>query len=344
METKFGIFAYNSYNIGDEIQSLAASRFLPKIDYLINREKTNSFSPHSSQEEVKVIMNAWYMWRPKNFPPSKYINPLFVSTCFSKQIQNSRFLTSKTIGYLREHGPIGCRDMGTLSFLEKNSIPAYFSGCLTLTLQGSKVKKDNYVLCVDVSQEVVEAIKKKTSLPVVSLSKLIAPFVNSKNRFLVAKAILFAFQNAHVIFTSNLHTVLPALSLETPVCFLNPGKDDQFFDWNGRFSGLKDLFFVSSIDDFVLHNSYDVNCPPKNPVKYLDMREKLILRCEQFTGFDSKKPLFEDGYDPSLDLLYVLRHSENDFQRSLMFATPVDLFKALWERTIKHKNYLDIQD
>ena len=32
-KTKYGLFCYDTVNIGDEIQSLAAKRFLPKIDY-----------------------------------------------------------------------------------------------------------------------------------------------------------------------------------------------------------------------------------------------------------------------------------------------------------------------
>lgn len=34
---KYALFSYSTENIGDEIQSIAASRFLPQIDYYINR-------------------------------------------------------------------------------------------------------------------------------------------------------------------------------------------------------------------------------------------------------------------------------------------------------------------
>ncbi|WP_272912137.1 hypothetical protein [Streptococcus suis] len=33
--TKSALFSYTTGNIGDEIQSVAASRFLPQIDYFI---------------------------------------------------------------------------------------------------------------------------------------------------------------------------------------------------------------------------------------------------------------------------------------------------------------------
>ena len=65
MEKRYGILSYNSFNIGDEIQSIAASRFLPRIDYRINREQLSLFRTESPEERVDLIMNAWYMWRPK---------------------------------------------------------------------------------------------------------------------------------------------------------------------------------------------------------------------------------------------------------------------------------------
>ena len=39
----FGFIMLSSMNIGDEIQPLAALRFLPRVDYLIHREKTDQF-------------------------------------------------------------------------------------------------------------------------------------------------------------------------------------------------------------------------------------------------------------------------------------------------------------
>ena len=40
---KYGLLTYrkNESNIGDYIQSLAAKRFLPKVDVLVNREELN---------------------------------------------------------------------------------------------------------------------------------------------------------------------------------------------------------------------------------------------------------------------------------------------------------------
>lgn len=54
--TKYALFNYNTENVGDEIQSLAAKHFLPQVDYYINRDFINDFHPESD-EEIKLIMN-----------------------------------------------------------------------------------------------------------------------------------------------------------------------------------------------------------------------------------------------------------------------------------------------
>ena len=73
----YALMDYISYNdnLGDEIQSIAASRFLPRIDYYVCREELNVF--HA--EKVKIILNGWFMSFPDNFPPTDKIDPLLIS-------------------------------------------------------------------------------------------------------------------------------------------------------------------------------------------------------------------------------------------------------------------------
>lgn len=123
------VFKSNPCNIGDYMQSLAASKFYNKTDYYIEREKVSSFK---SDIPVKTIMNAWWMWS-KNWPPSNSINPLFVSVHISPE-SAKWILSEEGIAYLKQHSPIGCRDLNTLNMMKEKNIDAYFSGCLTLTL------------------------------------------------------------------------------------------------------------------------------------------------------------------------------------------------------------------
>lgn len=126
-------------NIGDYIQSLAQEQFFDKIDCYVEREKINTFS---SPEKVNLIMNAWWMWHPENFPPSDDVNPLFLSFHVVPSIAK-RMLTEKSVEYLKKYEPIGARDTGTQKLLESYGIKSYFSGCLTLTL-GLKYKEERH--------------------------------------------------------------------------------------------------------------------------------------------------------------------------------------------------------
>lgn len=116
-------------NIGDFIQALAASQFLPSVDGFINREELDLYS----DDECALIMNGWFMHNPSKWPPSSKISPLFVSFHMNES-SKERMLTKEGVDYLKSHEPIGCRDYHTASILNEAGINAYFSGCLTLTL------------------------------------------------------------------------------------------------------------------------------------------------------------------------------------------------------------------
>ncbi len=63
MKYKLLAVSTESYlNIGDYIQALASSQFLPSTDGFIQREELNKYDG----ADAKVIMNGWYMHRPKN--------------------------------------------------------------------------------------------------------------------------------------------------------------------------------------------------------------------------------------------------------------------------------------
>lgn len=161
---KYGLLVFKETdNIGDDIQAYAAERFLPKVDYYIDRESLNVFMPNN-QERVAMIMNAWYMYNKFTLPPSPYIEPLFVSVHFSKsdffQIEDD-CLDASVKNYFNQFGKVGCRDNSTRRILENKGIETYFSGCLTLTIEPqAKISKENIIYCVDVSEEIVKKVEK----------------------------------------------------------------------------------------------------------------------------------------------------------------------------------------
>lgn len=79
----------------------------------------------------------WFGWHMHNvfeqrvdFPPHPNIEPLIVSF----HVNRLEMLTPETIEYLKGHGPVGCRDWATTYLLLSAGVEAFFSGCLTTTV------------------------------------------------------------------------------------------------------------------------------------------------------------------------------------------------------------------
>lgn len=131
-----------SINIGDYIQALASSQFLPSVDGFVNREELKDYDG----EECIVIMNGWYMHNPKMWPPSEKIHPIFLSFHINSLASNE-MLSEESLNYLKKHEPIGCRDYYTCELLKSYNIEAFFSGCMTLTLglnYHQEIRDDKY--------------------------------------------------------------------------------------------------------------------------------------------------------------------------------------------------------
>ena len=147
---KYGVLVVGTesqINIGDYIQGLAARQFLPHVDEFIERERLKDYNGPN----VKVIMNAWYMHHPEQFPPSSQIEPLYVAVHINDMIKKDFSESGKLSAFSNSQQEIGCRDENTAEYLKLNGINAYFSGCLTLTLGNTyrSIEKDNKVYIVD---------------------------------------------------------------------------------------------------------------------------------------------------------------------------------------------------
>lgn len=133
---KYGMIYYHKTdNLGDDILSYAGKQFLPQVDYYIDRESLDVFTPET-KEYVAAIVNGWYLHYHYTFQPSPYLIPLFIGTHFSKDqkiFNDYSYLDGNVTDYLKQHAPIGCRDFHTMETLHQKGIDSYFSGCLTLT-------------------------------------------------------------------------------------------------------------------------------------------------------------------------------------------------------------------
>ncbi|MDP8098749.1 polysaccharide pyruvyl transferase family protein [Pasteurella atlantica] len=311
---KFGLLKYqeNERNIGDYVQSIAARGFLPSVDKYIGREELDVYN----EENVDMIMNGWFMHQPKHWPPSDKISPLFVSFHINESVVD--ILTSeKSIEYLKKHEPIGCRDEYTVSVLKEKGVDAYFTGCLTLTLEKGNFYSEQHKLDVIVCDPFwstysnahlfmsdLNIVQKLLRVPYywykrVSFRRLIGRLIppNQKNvsffthfldkncsteeKFEKAEELLKYYASSKLVITGRIHVALPCLAFGTPVLFVNPEKDTS------RFPGIADLFTQITIKELKEMSKEDLwgkykfeNI--KNSGKHLELRGKLIDICQKF--------------------------------------------------------------
>lgn len=337
----YGVIGYNSVNIGDEIQSVAAMRFLPHVDEYPKREDLENFTPKNNKV-TKLIMNAWWMWHPKRFPPSEeIIDPLLISMYFRQEVRKN-FSKGKVRQYLIKHGPVGCRDMGTYNWLKSVDIPAYFSGCLTLTLQRNyEIPRQGYVVCVDVPKHVVEEIKKLTNRPVYVLTRKLLSALNTPERMELAKLMLRVYHDAHLVISPRFHVIMPSLAMETPVLWLRSKKSAIVAD-KSRYEGYETFFnsvCIDSEDWLERLKEFDFENPPENPKNHLEMRNELIRRCSEFTGFDNPNSLIVNEPYPFVKLIKLISFSKSNMKRSLYMANNEDLIYTIYNKLLGVNKY-----
>ena len=290
---KYGLIVFkDTENIGDDIQSYAALKFLPKVDYYIEREHMDTFVPNE-KEYVRVLMSGWFLHKKYNFDLSPYIYPFFISTHLSSYktfgIENEHIKLFAP--YLRKYGPIGCRDIHTHEVLDKYKIDNYISGCITLTIDKLKTTKNksDYICCVDVSDEVEEYIKQNTELKIIKKTHKLDGKENAKlsyeERFENVRNLLKVYQNAKLVVTSRLHCALPCLALGTPVIIVT---DDKSIYYKDRINSYLEYLTYYSESDF-LKTSIDDLLKVKNNDSYLKIRNGIIDKIEKNINIPNKE-------------------------------------------------------
>ena len=318
----YGLLTYEEnkrfFNVGDNVQSLAAKQFLPRVDTLINRERMADYDG----EKTKVIMNGWFTHNIHNWVPNDNIEPLFVSF----HINNTAapfMLTEKGIAYLKKYEPIGCRDQFSADTLKAKGIDAYFTGCLTLTLDTYKVddsERGDDIYIVDplysypTNEKVFYSVKRflrnvqnGNIFKVGKLKKHLQGFISAdvlrdakyeiqeppsgkytdEEKFAMAEALLNKYARAKLVITSRIHCALPCLAMGTPVIFVNGF--DSFVD-SCRFDGILELFNRIDVDaktgaftsNFGLEGKITKDTMVTNLGKHHALAEPLKEKCRDF--------------------------------------------------------------
>ena len=293
---RFGLLDYPGIaNLGDTIQALAARRFLPRVDVLVPRERLAA--PLDEQGgPVRMILNGWFMHDTAFWPPNPAIEPLLISMHFVQggrprlrrwvRSRLERMLSGSGAEFLRRWGPVGARDAFSLEQLERRGIPAYHSGCLTLTLphRADITRTDTIVAC-DVPPDALAYLRLTATGRVDEVTHLGGEYLDAAGREAAANALLDRYAAAAAVVTTRIHAALPCLALGTPVLLVHDARPPR------RVGDMTALFHSCTLDDLVTGNSaFDLANPPPNPDGFVPLARDMIRRCEAFVARPSCGP------------------------------------------------------
>ena len=263
----FGVLSYDqpgirSRNIGDYIQTIASIGHLLRYENLSFsgdkgltdlfaklrksvKEERKYAGPQAELNLVEVyrdgnvyqdipedtwyIAFGWYMHdifgKSFNIPFHANLRPILLSVF----VRYPEMLTPDAIAYLKKYGPVGCRDWQSVAVLRAVGVPAFFSGCLTTTVDtlfpAPATDHRSGTLRVDWTKDSKGPKKKQT---VTAIRDKSFPENLELARNWVAD---YAYKYKQVL-TSRLHANLPARSVGAQVEFEPKNKSDS------RFGGL----------------------------------------------------------------------------------------------------------
>ncbi|HXV58421.1 MAG TPA: glycosyltransferase [Gaiellaceae bacterium] len=159
------------------------------------------------------------------------VNPIFVSF----HLNSIKVLTPEAVEYLKEHGPIGCRDWSTVYLLQSAGVDAFFTGCLSTTVDAVFPELD------DVEREqpgvvaVIDArgagVKGDGPVEHVSHGDPRYRTADLVEGVRLGLELLETYQRRYRrVVTSRLHAYLPATALGLPVDFRPRKSGDVRFD------------------------------------------------------------------------------------------------------------------
>ena len=280
----------NVVNLGDYIQSLAAMQFLPKDSkyVLMPRDSLGDYKCKDNSN-IELIINGWFFLNRRNKVLDESIDPIYVSF----HINNEEELTSDAVNYLKNYEPIGCRDFNTEAILINKGIRAYFSGCLTTTLDidyklEDNERTDDIVFCDYKFGDYPEADKYLRNLKNYNFKNIIftrheflTKSTTHEERFNEAKNLLNLYAKAKLVVTTRLHCALPCLALGTPVILVN-----KHYDYK-RFGGLYCLLNTIGVDSsgsFTVDVEKDKDGYVKNSNAYRHYADKLKVKVRESLG------------------------------------------------------------
>jgi len=233
---KYGILSYCTGNIGDDIQSIAVSQFLPRVDVRVDRDQIKRYK---TIDPTIVVMNSWITKNPKHWPPPKGIVPIYFGCCGGNEV----FYSDKSLAHLSRYQPVGCRDIYTMYRLRAFGLKAYFSGCATAFIKPYSAELKKHIIFVDVQPTMEKLIPVEIRQKAVRVTNFISGVENSSLQYDKAMEALRYYSSAKLIVTSRLHAALPCIGMKIPVVVLiDPENIHNPYRWLG-YEGLFRYFY-----------------------------------------------------------------------------------------------------
>ena len=274
-----------SKNIGDYIQTKAVIDIIDsKKIKILDRENLDKYN----DDDIKTIINGWFMENPNNWPPGNNIIPLFISFHINPSTQGE-LLKKESLEYFKKHEPIGCRDHYTRDILLEKGINAYYSSCVTTSFERNKYLKKNTkpegIIVIGAFDRLKPSINNKTfSQLIIStlkypLKKIVykikiskfnkhlnkqktmiqnhsqivnTPIMSHNEGLILAEEMLKKIASCETLITSRIHAALPALAMGLKVIFIDEGLEHD--NHKQRLSGLKNYFTCTNFKDFFMIN------------------------------------------------------------------------------------------
>ena len=305
MET--GILGFiGSKNIGDYIQTKAVLDLVGFNNIkILDRENLDKYNDNV----IQTIINGWFMESPENWPPSEKIKPLFISFHLNPSIE-TELLKDESIKYFKSHEPVGCRDIYTRDILLEKGINAYYSSCITTTIDRNNYLKSKTqaegIIVIGAFDRLKPTLDYKSSVKLL-LSIFKYPFkkidytlklskfnrhlknqnfkikrysqlnkrpIKSHNEGLnLASEMLEKIAESEVMITSRIHAALPALDMWLKVIFIDKGI--EHINHNHRLSGLNNYFTCVNLKDFFMINLDNIPVTDKHKVYTQKIKETI---------------------------------------------------------------------
>lgn len=204
--------ALGTSNLGDDIQSLAALRYLG-VKETVHRDGAESWP-----EGAVVILSGWWGAKANVLPMSSDQCRVIVAGMHlwtdpgRLVVYDELELWDRLKAAVEQQGfPAGARDLETLRLLEAHGVPAVFSGCVSQTLARTL---PGHLRRLKLAIEA--PLPNSSWVPVTHRRKELAR-MDAAGRLSMAEAAVLQLELAEKVVTSKLHAYLPAEALGCPV-------------------------------------------------------------------------------------------------------------------------------